>query len=119
MAKSYIIVVGEYTPQLFENNLILSELSKGQIEVNIFDLPRLGGKDIVERVDEHTLIHRYANPSDKLCDSVARDKEYIRDIIALGAYKHYVFKPKNHDLTELFEHIVRALKVYGVDYEFI
>ena len=38
MAKSYIVVVGEYTPQLLENKMILQELSKEEVEINIFDL---------------------------------------------------------------------------------
>ena len=115
MAKSYIVVVGEYTPQLLENKMILQELSKEEVEINIFDLPRLDGKDTVERKDERTFVHCYANPSNKQSDSVNRDKEYVRDIIALGAYKHFVFMPKNHDLFELYKHIVSALEVYGVD----
>ena len=119
MAKSYFIVVGEYTPQLLENKMILKELSKEEVEINIFDLPRLDGKDKVERMDEQIFVHSYANPSDKLGDSVERDKEYVRDIIALGAYKHYVYKPKNRDLVELYEHIVRALEIYGVDFYII
>lgn len=116
MAKSYIVVVGEYTPQLLENKMILQELSKEEVEINIFDLPRLNGKDKVERMDECIFVHRYANPSNKLSDSVECDKEYVRDIIALGAYKHYVYKPKNRDLVELYDHIVSALEVYGVDF---
>ncbi len=119
MAKSYIVVVGEYTPQLLENKMILQELSKEEVEINIFDLPRLNGKDKVERMDECIFVHRYANPSNKLSDSVERDKEYVRDIIALGAYKHYVYKPKNRDLVELYEHIVRALDIYGVNFNII
>ena len=119
MAKSYIVVVGEYTPQLLENKMILQELSKEEVEINIFDLPRLDGKDTVERIDERTFVHRYANPSEKLSDSVERDKEYVRDIVALGAYKHYMYKPKDHDLVELYDHIVRALEVYGVDFYII
>ena len=119
MAKSYIVVVGEYTPQLLENKMILQELSKEEVEINIFDLPRLDGKDIVEHINERIFVHRYANPSDKLSDSVERDKEYVRDIIALGGYKHYVYKPKNRDLVELYEHIIRALEVYGVKFYII
>lgn len=119
MAKSYIVVVGEYTPQLLGNKMILQELSKEEVEINIFDLPRLNGKDKVERMDECIFVHRYANPSNKLSDSVERDKEYVRDIIALGAYKHYVYKPKNRDLVELYEHIVRALDIYGVNFNII
>lgn len=119
MAKSYIVVVGEYTPQLLENKMILQELSTEKVEINIFDLPRLNGKNKVERMDECIFVHRYANPSNKLSDSVERDKEYVRDIIALGAYKHYVYKPKNRDLVELYEHIVRALDIYGVNFNII
>ena len=117
MAKSYIVVVGEYTPQLLENKMILQELSKEEVEINIFDFPRLDGKDTVERIDEHTFVHRYANPSSKQSDSVNRTKEYIRDIIALGAYKHYIFKPKSRDFIELYEHLIGLLKVHGVDYK--
>ncbi|MBR6304924.1 MAG: hypothetical protein IKR37_04810 [Paludibacteraceae bacterium] len=118
MAKSYIIAVCEYSPQILEHKM-LHEVSNEHIEINIFDLPRLDSKDTVERINERTFVHRYANLSNKLCDSFKRDKEYIRDIIALGASMHYVFKPKNRDLIELCEHIVRALEVYGVDYEYV
>lgn len=119
MAKSYIIVVGEYTPQLLENKMILQELSKKEVEINIFDLPRLDSKDTVERINERIFVHRYANPSDKLSDSIDRDKDYVRDIIALGAYMHYVYMPNNRNLINLYKHIVRALTMYGVNFELL
>lgn len=50
--------------------------------VDVFDLPRIGGKDIVERKGSLT-IHRYANTGKYNQDAVDRGKEMLRDILAL------------------------------------
>ena len=48
----------------------------------MFDLPRIGEKDRVERYGNLT-IHRYANPGTHNKDAVLRLSEIVRDIVAL------------------------------------
>ena len=50
--------------------------------VDVFDLPRIGEKDRVERFGNLT-IHRYANPGTHNKDAVLRLSEIVRDIVAL------------------------------------
>ena len=61
---------------------LVQELAKSHI-VDVFDLPRLGEKDRVERYGNLT-IHRYANPGTHNKDAVLRLSEIVRDIVALG-----------------------------------
>lgn len=51
--------------------------------VDVFDMPRIGEKDRVERYGNLT-IHRYANPGKHNKDAVLRISEIVRDIVALG-----------------------------------
>lgn len=51
--------------------------------VDVFDIPRLGEKDRVERYGNLT-IHRYSNPGTHNKDAVLRLKEMVRDIVALS-----------------------------------
>ena len=51
--------------------------------VDVFDMPRIGGKDSVERYGNLT-IHRYTNPGKHNKDAVLRIAEMMRDIVALG-----------------------------------
>lgn len=51
--------------------------------VDVFDVPRIGGEDRVERYGNLT-IHRYANPGSHNKDAVLRLSEMVRDIVALG-----------------------------------
>ena len=51
--------------------------------VDVFDLPRIGEQDRVERYGNLT-IHRYANPGTHNKDAVLRLSEMVRDIVALG-----------------------------------
>lgn len=51
--------------------------------IDVFDMPRIGGKDRVERSGNLT-IHRYANPGKHNKDAVLRISEIVRDIVALG-----------------------------------
>lgn len=51
--------------------------------VDVFDMPRIGGKDRIERSGNLT-IHRYANPGKHNKDAVLRISEMVRDIVTLG-----------------------------------
>lgn len=59
----------------------VSELGSGHV-VDVFDVPRIGEKDRVERYGNLT-IHRYANPGTHNKDAVLRLSEMVRDIVAL------------------------------------
>ena len=59
-----------------------STLNAKQHVVDVFDLPRIGEKDWVERFGNLT-VHRYANPGTHNKDAVLRLKEMVRDIIAV------------------------------------
>jgi glycosyltransferase involved in cell wall biosynthesis len=61
---------------------VVQELAKNHT-MDVFDVPRLGEKDRVERYGNLT-IHRYANPGTHNKDAVLRLKEMVRDIVALG-----------------------------------
>lgn len=61
---------------------LVQELAKNHI-VDVFDVPRIGEKDRVERYGNLT-IHRYANPGTHNKDAVLRLKDTVRDIVALG-----------------------------------
>ena len=61
---------------------LVQELAKSHI-VDVFDIPRLGEKDRVERFGNLT-IHRYTNPGTHNKDAVLRLSEMVRDIVALG-----------------------------------
>lgn len=61
---------------------LAQELAKNHT-VDVFDVPRIGEKDRVERYGNLT-IHRYANPGRHNKDSVLRLSELVRDIVALG-----------------------------------
>ena len=60
----------------------VQELAKSHV-VDVFDLPRVGEKDGVERFGNLT-IYRYANPGTHNKDAVLRLSEMVRDIVALG-----------------------------------
>ena len=60
---------------------LVQELAKVHI-VDVFDVPRMGEKNRVERYGTLT-IHRYANPGTHNKDAVLRLKEIVRDIVAL------------------------------------
>lgn len=61
---------------------LVQELAKNHT-VDVFDVPRIGEKDRVERYGNLT-IHRYANPGTHNKDAVLRLNEMVRDIVALG-----------------------------------
>lgn len=60
---------------------LVQELAKDHI-VDVFDVPRIGEMDRVERFGNLT-IHRYANPGTHNKDAVLRLSEIVRDIVAL------------------------------------
>lgn len=60
---------------------LVQELAKNHT-VDVFDIPRIGEKDRVERYGNLT-IHRYANPGSHNKDAMMRLKEMVRDIVAL------------------------------------
>lgn len=60
---------------------LANELAKSHV-VDVFDYPRLAGKDTVERQGLLT-IHRYNNPGRYNQDAIDRGKEMLRDIVAL------------------------------------
>ena len=112
--KSYIAIIGEFSSHRLDN-IIQEVLHNNEAEVNVFDFPVVDGKDTVERVNDHLLVHKYTCPSKDLRDAVARTQEYTRDIIHLGANKYYLCKPKNKHYFALYESIQSALKLYRVD----
>ena len=84
-----IIQIGSYplTPNCIHGGVeasvygLVQELVKSYT-VDVFDIPRLGEKDRVERFGNLT-IHRYSNPGTHNKDAVLRLSEMVRDIVAL------------------------------------
>ena len=112
---AYIAIIGEYSSRLVDKT-IREVLANSDAEINVFDFPAIGGKDGVERVQERVLVHQYACPSRDLTDSAGRAKEYIRDIVYLGAQKYYLCKPAEREYSPLYKSLESALKTYGVDF---
>ena len=75
--------------------------------VDVFDLPRIGGKDTGCR-QGNLCIHRYANPGKHNIDAIQRVNEILRDIIALHPDVVHV-----HGTGEISSIIYQALKEYG------
>lgn len=86
---------------------LVQELAKNHI-VDVFDVPRVGERDRVERYGNLT-IHRYANPGTHNKDAVLRLKEMLRDIIALGPEVCHV-----HGTSSLSKQIYFALRQHGI-----
>ena len=86
---------------------LVQELAKNHI-VDVFDIPRLGEKDRVERYGNLT-IHRYANPGTHNKDAVLRLKEMVRDIVALGPEVCHV-----HGTGAFSKEIYFALQQHGI-----
>ena len=86
---------------------LVQELAKNHI-VDVFDIPRLGEKDRVERYGNLT-IHRYANPGKHNKDAVLRLKEMERDIVALGPEVCHV-----HGTNAINKEIYFALQQHGI-----
>ena len=77
-------------------------------EIDVFDIPRINGKDTGERVG-NIQIHRYLNPGTHNQDAVQRVDEILRDIIALHPDIVHV-----HGTGEISAIVYRALKDYGI-----
>lgn len=85
----------------------VNELRSGHI-VDVFDLPRIGEKDRVERYGNLT-IHRYANPGTHNKDAVLRLKEMVRDVVALTPDVCHV-----HGTNAIHKQIYFALQQHGI-----
>lgn len=86
---------------------LVKELAKNHT-VDVFDIPRIGEKDRVERYGNLT-IHRYANPGTHNKDAVQRLKEMVRDIVALGPEVCHV-----HGTNAINKDIYFALQQHGI-----
>ena len=86
---------------------LVLELANEHI-VDVFDIPRMGEKDRVERYGNLT-IHRYSNPGTHNKDSVLRLKEMVRDIVALGPAVCHV-----HGTGAISKQIYFSLQRYGI-----
>ena len=86
---------------------LVKELTKTHI-VDVFDVPRMGEKDRVERYGNLT-IHRYANPGTHNKDAVLRLSEMVRDIVALGPNVCHI-----HGTGIFSKQIYFALQRYGI-----
>lgn len=86
---------------------VVQELAKKHT-VDVFDVPRIGEKDRVERYGNLT-IHRYANPGTHNKDAVLRLKEMVRDIVALGPEVCHV-----HGTGAFSKEIYFALQQHGI-----
>lgn len=76
--------------------------------VEVFDLPRIGEKDRVERFGNLT-IHRYANPGTHNKDAVLRLQELVRDIVALRPEVCHI-----HGTGAFSKEMYFALQRYGI-----
>ena len=85
----------------------ISEFGREHV-VDVFDIPRIGEKDRVERYDNLT-IHRYTNPGTHNKDAVLRLKEMVRDIVALGPEVCHV-----HGTNAINKEIYFALQTHGI-----
>lgn len=86
---------------------LVKELAKDHV-VDVFDVPRIGEKDRVERYGNLT-IHRYANSGAHNMDAVLRLKEMVRDIVALGPDVCHV-----HGTGAFSKQIYFALQQHGI-----
>lgn len=86
---------------------LVQELAKEHI-VDVFDIPRIGEKDRIERYGNLT-IHRYANPGTHNKDAVLRRKEMVRDIVALGSEVCHV-----HGTGAFSKEMYFALQRHGI-----
>lgn len=86
---------------------LVQELAKNHT-VDVFDVPRIGKKDRVERNGNQT-IHRYANPGTHNKDAVLRLKDMVRDIVALGPDICHV-----HGTGAFSKEIYFALQQHGI-----
>lgn len=86
---------------------LANELAKSHV-VDVFDYPRLAGKDTVERHGSLT-VHRYKNPGIYNQDAIERGKEMLRDIVALHPDIVHI-----HGTGNLSGALYNAIKTYGI-----
>lgn len=86
---------------------LVNELSRNHV-VDVFDYPRINGKDSVERKGSLT-VHRYANPGNHNQDAMDRGKEILRDIVALHPDIVHI-----HGTGGLSGVLYSAVKTYGI-----
>lgn len=86
---------------------LVNELSKNQL-VDVFDYPRINGRDSVERKGSLT-IHRYSNSGNHNQDAMDRGKEILRDIVALHPNIVHI-----HGTGGLSGTLYSAVKTYGI-----
>lgn len=110
-----IIQIGPYplSPDCIQGGVeasvygLVQELAKNHT-VEVFDIPRLGENDRVERHGNLT-IHRYANPGRHNKDAVLRLNEMVRDIVALGPEVCHV-----HGTGAISKEIYFAIRHHGI-----
>ena len=88
-------------------NLRYNELSNNHV-VDVFDFPRINGKDCVERKGSLT-VHRYSNSGNHNQDAIDRGKEILRDIVALHPDIVHI-----HGTGSLSGALYSAIKTYGI-----
>lgn len=86
---------------------LVNELSRNHV-VDVFDYPRINGKDSVERKGPLT-VHRYANPGNHNQDAMDRGKEILRDIVSLHPDIVHI-----HGTGGLSGALYSAVKTYGI-----
>lgn len=86
---------------------LVNELSRNHV-VDVFDYPRINGKDSVERKGSLT-VHRYANPGNHNQDAMDRGKEILRDIVSLHPDIVHI-----HGTGGLSGALYSAVKTYGI-----
>lgn len=91
-----------------QNSLISNSLISNRHVVDVFDIPRHGEKDRVERYDNLT-IHRYTNLGTHNKDAVLRVQEIVRDIVALGPEVCHI-----HGTGAFSKEMYFALQRYGI-----
>jgi len=85
-----------------------STLNTQRNVIDVFDLPRIGEKDRVERFGNLT-IHRYANPGTHNKDAVLRLSEIVRDIVSLGPEVCHI-----HGTGAISKELYFALRHHGL-----
>lgn len=110
-----IVQIGSYpiSPNCIQGGVeasvygLVQELAKSHT-VDVFDTPRIGEKDRVERVGNLT-IHRYVNSGTHNKDAVLRLSEMVRDIVALGPSVCHI-----HGTSVFSKEMYFALQRYGI-----
>lgn len=86
---------------------LAKELARSHV-VDVFDYPRLAGKDTVERQGSLS-IHRYKNPGKYNQDAIDRGKEMFRDIVALHPDIVHI-----HGTGNFSGVLYNTIKTYGI-----